>query len=144
MEALWQEILGRKLMSVVAIRELWIKKSKKCKTALKFHWNRKFKQTKYEKCFYRIHRSKSNNRKFVSGGKRLKDSGIYTPGFCQAVFDVWQRAHNSQSREFTSENLSLEKLWKETFTASSREEDLSVAKNVQKIFDFPKGFSRST
>ena len=72
MEALWQKKLGAKLMSVMAIRNLWINKSKKCKTAWKFRWNREVKQSKYEKSFYRIHRSKSNNRKFVSGGKRLK------------------------------------------------------------------------
>ena len=123
MEELWQKILGAKLMSVLAIRKLWINKSKRWKTALKFHWNRKIKLAKYEKCFYRIHRSKSNNRKFVSGGKHLKDSGIYTPGFCQVVFDVWQTAYNSNSREFTWEDLSLENLWRDTFAASSREED---------------------
>ena len=115
--------MDAKLMSVMAIRNLWINKSKKCKTALKFRWNREVKQSKYEKSFYRIHRSKSNNRKFVSGGKRLKDSGIYTPGFCQAVFDVWQTAYHSRSSEFTSADLSLDNLWKETFKASSREED---------------------
>lgn len=53
----------------------------------------------------------------------MKDSGIYTPGFCQAVFDVWQTAYNSNSREFTCEDLSLENLWRDTFAASSREED---------------------
>ena len=48
---------------------------------------------KHLKGYYKIHRSKSMNRKFVSGGPKLKSSGVYTEKFCEAVLEVWDMSY---------------------------------------------------
>ena len=60
---------------------------------------------------------------FVSGGKKLKDSGIYTRPFCRAVMDVWASAAAAQDNGLT---LPLQirdhvTIWRESFKGSFTE-----------------------
>ena len=55
------------------------------------------------KCYYKIHRSKSMNRKFVSGGPKLKSSGVYTEKFCEAVIEVWDMCYARGVEGFAGE-----------------------------------------
>ena len=79
------------------------------------------------KNYYKIHRSKSNKRKFVTGGKALKSSGEYTPKFCENVLECWFEAKDVyQDDGFQMEPgfMSYKRLWKYTFAESrARKED---------------------
>jgi hypothetical protein len=82
---------------------MWTDKETYFRTALKFHRVNKMKIQKHLKGYYKIHRSKSMNRKFVSGGPKLKSSGIYTEQFCQAVLEVWDMACSRKVEGFAGE-----------------------------------------
>ena len=82
---------------------MWTDKETYFRTALKFHRVNKMKIQKHLKGYYKIHRSKSMNRKFVSGGPKLKSSGVYTEQFCQAVLEVWDMACSRKVEGFAGE-----------------------------------------
>lgn len=78
--------------------------------------------------YYRIHRSKSN-RKLVTGGRKLKQSGVYTKGFCNAcvkMFDCAQKANFkgfSDYASFIARRKSYEILWCEVLACTTVEKD---------------------
>ena len=72
---------------------MWDNKETYFRTALKYRRINKMKIQKHLKGYYKIHRSKSMNRKFVSGGPKLKSSGVYTEKFCEAVLEVWDMSY---------------------------------------------------
>ena len=93
------------------------------RTALKYRAAFKFRAR--NDVFYKKHWSKSKARLRVSGGKKLKDSGIYTTKFCQAVADVWMAASASGMQCLARPPLfsDYKTLWQESFRGSTVEED---------------------
>ena len=85
---------------------------------------------KNQKTYYFKHRSKSKRRLFVTGGSHLKESGIYTPAFCQCVIDIWAAAYHKQDAAFTKKPIAYKKLWDTSFSRSVVREDLACAENV--------------
>ena len=140
MEKLWSSMLTQKLLKTLALRKLWHNKAKVCRTALRFHTKNKL--VKDSKCYYRIHRSKSMNRKFVTGGKHLKDSGVYTVRFCEAVLHVWFMSAGARMEGFSgplTTNIPFKKIWRDTFATSTREEDsFRTTKTFAFMFQFFK------
>ena len=109
-----------------ALQLLWKRKVQFCRTALKWRARYKVKMATYEKCYYKIHRSKSNRRKFVTGGPKLKDSGIYTEKFCLAVVKMWDTACAAKMNGFansTSTQVHYTKLWKDMLATSKIQKD---------------------
>ena len=105
---------------------LWKRKTHFCKTALKWRARYKVKMSTFEKCYYKIHRSKSNRRKFVTGGPKLKDSGVYTEKFCLAVVKMWDTACAAKMNAFAnsaSTQVHYTELWKHMLAASHVEKD---------------------
>ena len=92
-------------------------------TALRFREAYKIRNS--NQVYYRKHLSKSRKRILVSGGKKLKDSGIYTPKFCGAVIDSWLKARASGMEAVTyPQHFSDHRaLWKISFQHSPREEE---------------------
>ena len=120
---------------------LWKRKLKFCRTALKWRVRYKVKMATFEKSYYKIHRSKSNRRKFVTGGPKLKDSGIYTQKFCLAVVKMWDTACAAKMNGFansTSTQVHYTKLWKDMLAASQVEKDPNSL--LQQVF-FPNALA---
>lgn len=136
MEKIWQRILASRLASSPAIALLWKHKARYLRTALKFRaW---YKHRCANEVFYRKHLSKSKRRVFVSGGKKLKDSGIYTRPFCRAVMDVWASAAAVQDNGLT---LPLQirdhvTIWRESFKGSFTEPDTLVVEQITKTLTY--------
>ena len=102
------------------------------RTAVKFR--KKFLE-KNQKTYYFKHRSKSKRRLFVTGGSHLKESGVYTPAFCQCVIDIWVAAHDKpEDTAFTKKPVAYQKLWDTCFSRSVVREDLVCVENVSNLF----------
>lgn len=133
MEQQWQKMLTTKLLKIRIIRKIWQNKETMLRTALKYQ--RVFK-AKNQKCYYRMHRSKSMNRKFVSGGRHLKESGVYTRQFCLEVIKLHDKARREELGGFnsymggTTHDDTLDELWQFTFAGSSSEEDWGFSKMI--------------
>lgn len=111
--------------------KMHVNKWKYFKTALRFHGARKAvlqqAMLNHAKGFYKIHRSKSMNRKFVTGGPKLKSSGEYTMKFCEAVLHLWEEAQASGDGGFAHIPILWKKpyqqLWKEVLATNSVDKD---------------------
>lgn len=124
MEKLWSDMLTKKMLKTLVLRKLWRNKAKICRTAVRSRMKAKLKID--PKCYYKIHRSKSMNRKFVTGGKHLKDSGVYTVRFCQEVHKTWLMGVAVRAEGFSvglTTMIPYKKIWHDTFATSTREED---------------------
>lgn len=89
------------------------------RTARRFRASQKHKENK--KVYYRKHLSKSQRRLQVTGGKNLRESGVYTPQFCLAVIDMWEEARELGHNAFSSTDFSQDhqSLWNMMFSHSS-------------------------
>lgn len=87
------------------------------RTACRFRASQKHKEAK--KVYYKKHLSKSQRRLQVTGGKNLRESGVYTPQFCLAVIDMWEKAKEQRHLAFSSDHFSYGNLWNAIFSTSN-------------------------
>ena len=71
------------------------------------------------KVYYKKHLSKSKRRLQVTGGKNLRESGVYTPQFCLAVIDMWEKSSELHGDAFSSPHpWDYKSLWDAIFSKS--------------------------
>ena len=87
------------------------------RTACRFRASQKHKEAK--KVYYKKHLSKSQRRLQVTGGKNLRESGVYTPQFCLVVIDMWEKAKEQRHLAFSSDHFSYSNLWNAIFSTSN-------------------------
>lgn len=112
--------------------KMWSAKHVYFRTALKYR--KRFKEmskhhVRGKEGYYTIHRSKSGLRKFVTGGPKLKSSGVYTVKFCEATIELWRVAAGMERKSFAnpgSTGTPLHQLWRQVFQAGSIEKDMGV------------------